>query len=791
MGGDFRFALRRLLRNKAYGSLVCLTLALGIGVTTAVFSVVNTVVLRPLGFDHPERLMVILVSARGASTWFEASEGLFTDWKERSRTFQAIAGARITSKVVSGLGQPRMTSIAATTPNLFTMLGVTPRLGRPFAHDEDEPGRGLVALLDRGFWEREMGADPNVLGKNIRIGAGVYTIIGVIPSVINFRYTTPPDIWVPLKPNRALRGGGDIVAIGRLRPGETQATARAEMRTIMSVINHEHREDSHLDVFIEPLLDWLVGDFRTALLLLLGAVTLLFLICCANTANLVLGESISRKSEMSVRVALGATRSHLWRQALSEGLLVAMLGGVLGIAFCALALRIISAINVIDIPRLREVNIDHSVLLVTLLAVFAIALAFAAISILKSNQGDIAQELHTGTSTFKRGRLGIRLGNTCVVLQMASALMLLMGVGLLGNTVFRLLTANLGFHRNDVVTVNTFLPADRYNRVRALGFQRQLVSDLLRLPGVVDASTSDYTPLESVLSSLRVRNNPAPGADNYDLLFRRVDTHYFSVMGIRQLAGRDFRLADDSRVPVPVILNDAASRLLFASRSSIGRRLFTTYRALSEMDVVGIVGDVRELGVRTPARPQLYLPIIFGLPQYVIARTAPNTPDLIRSINDLVKELDRNVPAPVVSTMDQSFSREVAKPRFYLIVLAALGCIALALAASGAYGMTSRLMATRTREFGIRVALGAGPKDIIKLALGTGIRLVGFGIAAGLAGSFFTNRLLSSILFAVRPNDLVTFASVSLFTACIALLPCYLKARKVAASDPNCALRAE
>jgi predicted permease len=789
---DIRFSLRMLRRNPGFTAVAVLTMALGIGATTAMFSIVNAVIMRPLRFPDPQRLVVILSTTKDRREAFMSAQGVYVDWKERATAFETIAGTRGTQMILTGVEQARQVHVAATSYDFFRLIGTRPLVGRSFTKDEDQVGQASVALLDAGFWRREFGADSNILGRTIVLDDKPVMIIGIMPAELRFASLLGlPDVWIPLAANRDFRGGGDVVAIGRLRPGITQEAARTEMDAIMQQIGREHREDSENCVVLKPLHEWIVGDVRRTFLVLLGAVAFVLLICCANTANLLLARTQARQKEMAIRAALGAGRGRLVRQTLIESVLLSMIGGAVGAALAALAVRAVPVIKSFYIPRLEEIVVDHTVFIAAAAVAMASGILFGLAPAFQHGRKDLGVALHQGDAVSAGRVVGLRPLNVLVVAQLALAIVLLCGAGLMINTLFRLLNIDLGFQRHHVLTISTSLPYKKYDATRSAEFSRRLAEEVRRMPGVIQASATDHLPLQAVRFPYRLRAEHAGQNRTCEALARHVDRNYLAVMGIPLLAGRDFESADDNRTPVPILINRSTATSLFGREDPIGKEILTNWRKRPRFEVVGVVGDVRQIGLTKEPGPQIYLPLVYTAPGYLVARISPNSSDLSAAIRSAVRSLDREVPVPKISTMDDWFSQQVAKSRFYLILLAAFAGTGLILAAVGIYGVMSYTVARRTREFGIRMALGAEHRDILRLVLAVGARMTIIGTVIGLAGAYAATRLISSLLYGVRPNDPLTFACVLALLAGVALGACYLAARKATRADPNVALRCE
>ncbi len=788
---DLRFSLRMLGRTPGFTTVAVLTVALGIGANTAVFSVVNAVVMRPLRFPEPQRLMVILSASKGVSEPFPSAQGVYLDWKERATSFETFAGARATQMILTGVSQARQVAIAATSYDFFRLVGARPILGRDFAKDEDQVGGAHVAIINAGFWRREFAGDPKILGRRVVLEDQPFTIIGVAPPELRFANFGATDFWIPLAANPGFRAGGDVVAIGRLRAGITADAAQTEMDAVMHQIRSEHVEDSETYAVVKPLHEWIVGDVRRTFLVLLGAVVFVLAICCANIANLLLARTTARQKEMAIRAALGAGRGRLVRQTLIESLMLSSIGGVMGAALAAFAVRAVPAIRAFYIPRLEEIAVDRTVFIVAALAAMVCGILFGLAPALQLGRRDLNVALHQGDAVSTAHAGGLRIRNVLVIAQLGLAVVLLSGVGLMTNTLLRLLNIDLGFRRDHVITIGTSLPYKKYDAIHSLEFARRLAVEVSRMPGVTQVSATDYVPLLEVLFPYELRVKQ-PGEDRIcEALARHVDSNYPAVMGIPLLAGRDFTHADDTRTPIPVLINRLTAHTLFGQEDPIGREILTNYRQRPRFEVIGVLGDVRQIGLTKEPGPQVYLPLAYSDPGYVVARAAPNSGNLSGAIRDVVRALDPEVPAPKITSMDDWFSLQVAKPRFYLILFAAFAGTGLILAAIGIYGVISYNVERRTREFGIRMVLGAERRDILRLVLGSATRLTIIGTMLGIAGAYAATRLISSLLYGVRPGDPLTFACVLALLAAVALGASYLAARKATRADPNVALRCD
>lgn len=788
---DIRFAARMLRRNPGFTAVAALTMALGIGANTAVFTIVNAVIMRPLRFPEPERLMVILSAKEGGREAFTSAQGVYLDWRERAKCFDTIAGAYSTSRILSGVEQARQVSVGAVSYDFFHVLGVRPVLGRPIARDKDQPGRDSAALLSAEFWRSEFGANPNVLGRTLVLDGKIFTVAGVIPAGFRFAHFGAIDVWVPMAANRDFRGGGNVVVIGRLRPGITRQAAQEEMDAVMQQIRREHQEDSRTYVVVKPLQEWIVGEVRRTFLVLLGAVGFVLLICCANLANLLLARSTARQKEMAIRAALGAGRARLVRQTLVESVMLSLIGGVAGAALAIAAVRAVPAVQSFRIPRADEVVVDYTVLVAAAAIAIASGILCGLAPAFQAGRRDLALAMHQGDAIMAARVGGLPLRNVLVVAQLALAMVLLSGAGLMTNTLLRLLNIDLGFEPDRVLAIQISPPYRKYDAARRAELARRLAAEVGRMPGVIRASAADHVPLQAVHFPYELSAEDAGEKRTCSALARNIDRDFLAVMGIPLLAGRDFEPADDRRTPVPVLINRTTADMLFGRANPLGKEIMTNYPSRSRLEVIGLVGDVRQIGLTTEPGPQIYLPLPYGSSSYVVARTLSRSRDLSADIRSTVRAIDPEVPSPEIETMDDWFAREVAKPRFYMLLLAAFAATGLILAAIGIYGVTAYTVARRTREFAIRMALGAGRSDISRLVLSLGTRLTIAGTVIGLAGALAATRLISSLLYGVKPGDPLTLASVLVLLAGVGLGACYIAARKATSADPNVALRHE
>ena len=632
-----------------------------------------------------------------------------------------------------------------------------------------------------------------MLGKTLTLDNSPYVIVGVLPPDIRFGNVQRNEVWIPIAADRRHRAGGDVLAVGRLRAGISQRSAQAEMDSIMHGIRREQQQDSRTGVLVRPLQDCLTGEVRKPFLALLAAVAFVLVICCTNVANLMIARTTTRQREMAIRAALGAGRFRLLRQTLAESFLLSAAGGMLGLLLAFILIRAVPSIETFYIPRVDEISLDGTLLAVALVSTLftGVFTGTAPAFLVRRRELRIALQ-SSGRDVFGRAG-GNVLRNVLAAAQLALALTLLAGAGLMTNTLVRLMNIDLGFERSGTLIARVQTPHPKYDHSRSMKFYQELMAEVSRMPGVVSVSAADHTPLEAVLFPVQLQASSRPITRNYEALARRIAPQYFHALGIPLLAGRDLESGDERRQPVPVLINKRMGHLLFGEEEPIGKQLSTGYPGMKVLEVVGIAGDVRQLGLRVEAGLQLYLPLLapYASPSCLVAKTLPNAGDLTAAIRGAVRSLDPEVPVPEIMTMDALFSRQVAQPRFYLGLLGAFAATGLILSAIGIYGVMSYMVLRRTREFGIRMALGARETDILSLVLGRATFLISGGVIVGLAGTLAVTRLLSSLLFGVQPNDPLTLVCVSALLCLVALLASYLPARRAAKTNPLVSLRCE
>jgi putative ABC transport system permease protein len=819
---DLRFAFRQLRRNPGFAVVAVLTLALGMGANAAIFSVVDGVLLRRTPVNELERLVVIWETDRASGTTREpASVPDFLDFRERAREVDTIASFR-GAEVTFGLGgaEPRRLAALGVTHDFLPLLGVRPILGRGFTAEEDRAGGPKVALISEALWEEALARDPEIVGRTILLDEAPFTIVGVAPSAAAFgvpqilsaaayargfvdRGDARVDIWVPLAPDpeTSPRSTHPILLVGRLAAWATLASSRQELAGIAAELERVYPENEARGVQVEALGDVVFGPVRPALLALLATVAVVLLVACANVANLLLARGTARRREVAVRLALGAGAGRLARQFLVENLLLTLLAGMVGLGFARAGLVTLLALAPATVPRLDEIGVDFRVLGVTLLASLAVGLVFGLIPVLQFRKVDLQNGLKgEGSSVAVAGeRLGA--GSALVVAEFALAVVLVVGAGLLVRSFWRLLQVEPGFRAEGVLKAQYQLPRARYpvdfakwpNWVEAHGFNDALLERMTALPGVKSASIAGNHPLDQgFTNSFVVIGREQEARDWPEISVRRVTPEYFSTVGVPLLRGRPFGRADGSASRPVAVVNRAAERRFFRDQEALGQEVaFWGARRL----IVGIVGDEKFHGLTEEAPLAVYLPLAQAPSANggyaLLTRTDGDPSALAPEVRVAVRAIDPALAVYGVEPMEDTLAQSVGGQRFTTLVVGLFAALALLLAAIGTHGVLSYTLAQRTREIGVRVALGARPGKVLGLMVWQGLRLTLAGLALGLGAAWAVTRLAQSLLFGVTPTDPLTFATVPLVLTAVALLASYLPARRATRIDPARALRAE
>ena len=794
---DVRYALRSLRRHPVFAFTAILTLALGIGANTAIFSAVNGVLLRPLPYPEPDRLLTIWghQASIGRET---ASLPDFLDWR-KARSFSGMAAWANASFTVTGTGEPQVVTGAQVTPNYFRVLGVTVPRGRDFRDAEEQDG-GRVAVLSQGYWQRAYGGRAEVVGRQITLNGTPYTIVGV--GARGLALPEEVDVWTPLQIDATLGRRNDFLqVIGRLAPGVTPQAAGAELATIARRLEAQYpNSNAGWGVELIGLQERMVGEIRPALLVFMGAVGLVLLIVCANVANLMLARVAAREREVTIRAALGASRRRLVRQLLTESVLLALAGGVLGLGLAVWGVSALRALDASTLPRLNEVHLDGGALAFALLLSVGTGLLFGVVPAIRVLGFDLRGGLAEGGRGLSGARAGARTRTALVLAEVALASVLLVGAALLLRSFVGLQRVDPGFTTQGILTARVTLPRARYDDPpRQVAFADALLERARALPGVSSASLSTNAPVDEGMSywAIAVAGvEPPPPEVVQDAVVYRTSPEFFRTFGLPLIHGRLFEAGDRGESTPVAIVSQSLARRYWPGRDPVGSRLTfgdPADSATTWMTVVGVVGDVRQEGAVSPAYPQIYVPFaqVSSRSMVVALRTGRDPLALVPALKQALASVDPNLALSRVTTMQQRLANTLARPRVNALLLAAFAATALILAALGIYGVIAYSVVQRTREMGIRVALGARAEDVLGMVMRQGLTPVLIGLALGLGAAAVGSRVLRSLLYGVAATDLATYAAVAAFLAAVAVAASYVPARRAAHSDPMTALRTE
>jgi putative ABC transport system permease protein len=801
---DARFAVRMLAKNWSVTAIIVVVLALGIGANTAIFSVVNAALLRPLPYADPDKLVRLSEDSPNVPQ-MSISYPNFLDWREQNKVFSGIAAMQFISLNLTGQEQPERLAGRAVSAELFDVLGVKPALGRTFVTEEDQPGANPVCIIGNGLWQRRFGSDPALVGKQITMSEASYTVIGVLPA--SYAFGTPTDVFVPIglradeMKQRSSHPG--IYAVARLKPGVTVETARAELIALAQRIGEQYGMKGN-SATLTPLSEVFVGDIRTTLLVLLCAVGFVLAIACANVANLLLARAATRHKEMAIRTALGAGRLRIVRQLLTESLLLAILGGVIGVFLALWGIDLLRSASADSLPSTAVIKLDGPVLLFTLLVSLLTGIIFGLAPALAAAKTDLHDTLKEGGRSSTAGGRRSWLRSTLVVTEVALSLVLLIGAGLLIKSFVRILDTDPGFKPQNLLTMQLALNAKENEGVKVLNFFNDLKGRIAGLPGVESTAFSNGIPLGGAADTsfaIVGRPKPEPGKQPQTMLYI-TSPDYLQAMGIRLVKGRFFTAQDTQHSPHVAVIDETFARAQFPDQEALGQRIAGDGKDNPDAEIVGVVAHVKHFGLDAIERvqPQLYVPfnqapnemLPFLAPRMnLIIRTTADPSNLTAAVRREVQALDPNQPVFNVNTMEQTLDQSLVTQRLSMILLASLASLALILAAVGIYGVMSYLVTQRSHEIGIRMAIGARPRDVFRLVIGRGMVLVLIGVAVGLTGAFALTRLMTTMLFGVEPTDPATFGLISVLIAGVALLACYVPGRRASKVDPLVALRYE
>ena len=792
-----RHAVRTLVKNPGFTSVVVLTLALGVGVNTAIFSVVNAVMLRPLPFAEPERLVRLWESnPEGGWPQFSHSHPNFLDWRTQQTRFEYLAAYSNAGFTMTSAQGAEVLSAAVVTSDFLPLLRVTPMLGRNFTPAEDRPGgETTVAILGHGFWQRRFGGSPSALGQTMSLNGTTYTVIGVLPPTFDWG-DAPPDLMVPLVPNPARsRGDHRIAVIGRLKPGVTLEEAQAELAAIADRLAGQYpKSNGGWTARSASFYDWVVPqETRQSLLVLLGAVGLVLLIAWVNVANLLLARGAVRQKELSIRTALGAERSRIVRQLLTESLLLSLVAGTAGLALGVVTTRVLVAFAPESVPRLNEVSFDLNVLGFALAVSVLAAFVFGLVPALQASRPRPADALRDGV---RAGTSRQRLRAALTIVEVAISVALLIGAGLLLRSFGQLQAVQPGFDIGPLMTMRATLPRTTYKTGEQMAaFYERLLAEARAQPGIVGVATSSGVPLTPGNTSTQVtllHRQPQAG-EQLAADWRLVSPGYFATMGIA-LRGRDFTPADRANTQLVTIISEEMARRYWGNEDPIGKPVIIGSFGEEPHTVIGVAGDVRSFGLDDEPGPMVYgSALAYGgwNPMNVVWRSAVDPQSHVPALREAVRRIDPSVGIFDIRSLPELLSDSFGPRRFNMYLLGVFAGVALLLAAIGLFGVMAYLVAQRTREIGVRVALGANRADILRLVLARGMVLTLGGAAIGLVAAMWLTRTMESLLFAISPNDPTTFIAVPAVLVLVALAASYVPVRRALQVDPTIALRAE
>ncbi len=803
---DIRYAIRGLLKRPSFTVIALVTLALGIGANTAIFSVVNAVLLKPLPFHNPEQLVMVWEDATFAGFPRNTpAPANYFDWKTQNQSFVDMAATAETSFNITGDGEPERVSAYRSTSNFFPLFGVQPLLGRTFLAHEEQIGSEKVAMLSYSLWQSRYGGDRSIINRDILLNGEKFTVVGVLPA--NFQFLEQEvRLWVPLAfepEERTNRGGHYLNVVARLKPGASSLQAQADMDAIMQRLGKDFpgpTMEGRLGAVVLPLHEQLAGDSRSSLIVLLVAVAFVLLIACANVAGLLLARAVGRRREIALRLALGAGRGRGVRQLLTESLLLAGVAGLLGSLLAYWSFSFLQGLVPEQMALASPLTLNLRILAFTILISVITGIIFGLVPALQAANFDLNDALK---QTSSRATSSGRLRSSLIVFEVALSLVLLVGAGLLIQTLFQLFGQYSVLEPEKVLTLRTILPREKYKELQQRdNFYQQVLQRVSHLPGVTSAGYSTSIPLSWKGGTNGIYpegiTNPVPGLA-YDANHRQVSAHYLQTMNIPLRQGRYFDERDNAQSMSVGIINETMARQYWAGENALGRR-FKIGGPNSDspwIQIVGIVGDIRQMGIDEPVKAEMYLPYqqIENSPWYnprdLAIRTSGDAANLVGSVRQVIREVDPDQPISNVATMAEVLGTEAAQRRLGMIMLVGFAALALLLAALGIYGVLAYFVTQHTNEIGVRQALGATPRNILALVLKKGITLTLIGVGIGLAGAFALTRLMSSLLFGVKAADPLTFISVPLLLVGVAFVACYLPARRATKVDPLVALRYE
>ena len=805
---DLRFGFRMLRKSPAFTAVAVLTLALGIGANTAIFSIVDAVLLRSLAYPHPNQLVLMFaVPLKEPEALSGISYRDFTEYRKQNRVFSEMAGNAFHDLTLTGTGEPSIVNTGDVTPEIFPLLDAKPLLGRILLPEDGKPGAAPVAVLSENLWRSRFGSSPALIGQSITLDMRTFTVVGILPA--SFRYpdgAPPQDVWIPIAqdplfgPRISQSGVPVLSGIARLKPDVSLARAQAEMNTLSARLAKEFPEvDSGLTLRIEPYRQFVVGNVKSALLILLGAVGLVLLIACANLANLLLSRATSREKEIAVRIALGAGRARVVRQLLTESALLGLLGGLAGLLLASTGLWSLRSFIPPDVARIGSIDVGGPVLTFALLLSFAAALAFGLAPALLATPSKVQTNIKEGGGRTGQ-RSGQRLRNFLAVVEISLAMVLLIAGGLLMRSFALVTSVNPGFDPKNVIEAEVSLPQFQYSTPKQwTSFSSELLDKLHQQPGLQDSALAAPLPMDrqgqANFAFSIVGDSPLPPGKTTTADYATVSPDYFRVMRIPLQRGRFFSEQDLPSNPNVTIISETMARRYFPNQDPIGRQIRFGFPPNSNVprEIVGVVGDVRDLALGRKPGPIMYVPFaqapLWG--GEVVVRSSLSAASVAAGIRQAVHSIDKNLPVTDVEAFPEAIGSSVAQERFRTLLLSSFSGIALILAAVGIFGVISYSASQRTHEIGIRMALGAERRSVLRLILGQGVKLAFLGVSAGAGAALLLTRLMASLLYGVSATDPLTFGAVAIVLLGVALIACYIPARRATKVDPMVALRYE
>ncbi len=806
---DVRYGVRMLLKSPGFTIIAVVALALGIGANTAIFSLVSAVLVRPLNYHEPDRLMMVWeTDSPGSLAGDTIAPANYADWKAQNQVFADMAAIEWRNFNLTGDGEPERIPAFGVSANFFPLLGANPALGRTFQTEEDQPGANKVAVISHGLWQSRYGGEHSIIGRNILLNGERHTVVGVMPRDFQFQVASI-NLWVPIALTAEQLADRDLHylnVVARLKPGVTVAQANADIQAITHRIAAAYPDEAEgLSAAVVPLHEQLAGNMRHPLLMLLVAVGFVLLIACANVAGMLLARAAARRREIAVRSALGASRWRIVRQLLTESVLLGGLGGSLGLLLSLWAFAFLQQLIPAGMSASATLELDARVLGFTSVISLLAAVIFGLAPALQASRADLNLALKQGggRAGFGGGRVWLR--SAFVVAQIALALVLTVGAGLLIQTLSQLLGQYAELRPESVLTVRTQLIGDKYREhEQRVAFYDGVLARVEHLTGVVAAGYTTAVPLTGMSANgLTLEGRQAEPNVNWNAIHRQVSPDYFRAMGVALRQGRAFNAGDDERAMPVAAINETMARQFWPGESPVGQRFKVGSPDSPEpwLTIVGVVADVRQMGADAPVKAEMYVPYwqfprgsrVYSLftPRDLVIRTTASPTSLVPAVREAVRDVDPYQPLSNIRTMSEVLDRVTAQRRVGMILLTAFAALALLLAALGIYGVLSFFVVQHTREIGIRMALGAQRGNVLRLVVGQGMLLTFVGIAIGLAGAFALTRVMASLLYGVSATDPLTFVGVPMLLATVALIACYIPARRATKVDPMIALRYE